>query len=238
MAMVSQGRLEEGERSLEQAERTLRAEVEPAAGMRLRYARGLLEIVSGRPEAALAAFRAAERLAGVLVTEHALAPRLRSHVLQALVRLGETQRVEQALAEMGEPERDSAEMRNAIAVLRLAQDDPEAAAVALAPVVDGAASLLNAHLWEVQHAQVPVFRAGWQREVNRQRQDRPATGCRPTYLRLLLLRPRRRQSPGNSLPSLMRNVVSLKSRIQRGRSSASRGLCQAVPNHPSPGIRP
>ena len=134
--MVSQGRLEEGERSLEQAERTLRAEVEPAAGMRLRYARGLLEIVSGRPGAALAAFRAAERLAGVLVTEHALARRLRSHVLQALVRLGETQRVEQALAEMGEPERDSAEMRNAIAVLRLAQDDPEAAAVALAPVIE------------------------------------------------------------------------------------------------------
>jgi LuxR family maltose regulon positive regulatory protein len=150
MAMVSQGRLEEGERSLEQAERTLRAEVEPAAGMRLRYARGLLEIVSGRPEAALAAFREAERLAGVLVTEHTLARRLRSHVLQALVRLGETQRVEQGLAEMGEQEHDSGEMRNAVAVLRLAQDDPEAAAVALAPVIDGAVSLLNAHLWEVQ----------------------------------------------------------------------------------------
>ena len=150
MAMVSQGRLEEGDRSLEQAERTLRAEVEPAAGMRLRYARGLLEIVSGRPEAALAAFRAAERLAGVLVTEHTLARRLRSHVLQALVRLGETQRVEQALAQMGEQEHDSGEMRNAIAVLRLAQNDPEAAAVALAPVIDGAVSLLNAHLWEVQ----------------------------------------------------------------------------------------
>ena len=150
MAMVSQGQLEEGHRSLEQAEQTLRAEVEPAAGMRLRYARGLLEIVSGRPEAALAAFRAAERLAGVLVTEHTLARRLRSHVLQALVRLGETQRVEQALAEMGEQEHDSGEMRNALAVLRLAQDDPEAAAVALAPVIDGAVSLLNAHLWEVQ----------------------------------------------------------------------------------------
>ena len=31
MAMISQGRLEEGERALEQAERTLRAEAEPAA---------------------------------------------------------------------------------------------------------------------------------------------------------------------------------------------------------------
>ncbi len=150
MAMVAQGRLEEGHRSLDQAERILRAEVEPAAGMRLRYARGLLDLVSGRPEAALSAFRAAERLAGLLVTEHALARRLRSHALQTLVRLGQTQRVEQALAAMDGPERDSGQMRNAVAVLRLAQDDPKAATVALAPVIDGSVPLVNAHLWDVQ----------------------------------------------------------------------------------------
>jgi LuxR family transcriptional regulator, maltose regulon positive regulatory protein len=150
MAMVAQGRLADGERSLEQAERTLRTEAEPAAGMRLRYARGLFEIVSGRPEAALAPFRAAERLAAQLVTQHALARRLRSHALQAQVRLGETQRVDQALTEMGEQERDSAEMRNVLAVLRIAQDDPEAATVALAPVIDGSVPLVNAHLWDVQ----------------------------------------------------------------------------------------
>jgi LuxR family transcriptional regulator, maltose regulon positive regulatory protein len=150
MAMVALGRLEEGEQSLEQAERILRDETELAAAMRLCYARGLLEVVSGRPEAALAAFGAAERLAGLLVTEHALARRLRSHVLQTLVRLGQIQRVEQALAEMGGPERDSGQMRNAVAVLRLAQDDPEAATVALAPVIDGSVPLPNAHLWDVQ----------------------------------------------------------------------------------------
>jgi LuxR family transcriptional regulator, maltose regulon positive regulatory protein len=150
MAMVAQGRLEEGERSLEHAERTLRTEVEPAAGMRLHYARGLLEFVSGRPDAALGPFRTAERLAEVLVTEHALARRLRSHMLQTLVRLGETRRVERALANMDEPERKSGEMRNAMAVLRLAQDDPKAATAALAPVLDGSVFLLNAHLWEVQ----------------------------------------------------------------------------------------
>jgi LuxR family maltose regulon positive regulatory protein len=149
-ALVAQGRLEDGERSLEQAERTLRAEVEPAAGMRLRYARGLLDLVSGRPEAALSAFRAAERLAGQLVTEHALARRLRSHTLQTLVRLGQTQRAEQALAAMDGPERDSGQMRNATAVLRLAQDDPRAATLALAPVIDGSVPLVNAHLWDAQ----------------------------------------------------------------------------------------
>jgi LuxR family transcriptional regulator, maltose regulon positive regulatory protein len=149
-ALVAQGRLEDGERSLEQAERTLRAEVEPAAGMRLRYARGLLDLVSGRPEAALSAFRAAERLAGQLVTEHALARRLRSHALQTLVRLGQTQRAEQALSAMDGPERDSGQMRNATAVLRLAQGDPQAATLALAPVIDGSVPLVNAHLWDAQ----------------------------------------------------------------------------------------
>jgi LuxR family transcriptional regulator, maltose regulon positive regulatory protein len=150
MAMVAQGRLQEGERALENAERTLRTEVEPAVGMRLRYSRGLLEFISGRHDTALSAFRAADRLAKVLVTEHTLARRLRSHLFQALVREGETQGVEQALGEMDEQERDSGEMRNAIAVLRLARGDPKGATVALAPVIDGSASLADAHLWIVQ----------------------------------------------------------------------------------------
>ncbi len=150
VAMVAQGRVSEAQRSLAQAERTLRAEVEPAAGMRLHYARGLLDLVSGRPEAALSAFGAAERLTGQLVTEHTLARRLRSHTLQARVRLGQTKRAEQTLAKLPAPERDSAEMRNAVAVLRLAQDDPAAASTALRPVIDGAAPLRNAHLWDVQ----------------------------------------------------------------------------------------
>ena len=150
VAMVTQGRLEEAERALSQAERTVRAEVEPAAGMRLHYGRGMLEFVSGRHDAALSAFRAAERLASSLVTPHTLAPRLRSHLLQTLVRTGETRRVEQALADLDEPERGRGEIRLAEASLRLAQDDPTAAAAVLAPVIDGSVVMPNAHLWDVQ----------------------------------------------------------------------------------------
>jgi LuxR family maltose regulon positive regulatory protein len=64
--------------------------------------------------------------------------------------MGDTQQVEQALAEMDGPERESGEIRNAIAVLRLAQGDPKAATTALAPVMDGSVPLTNAHLWVVQ----------------------------------------------------------------------------------------
>ena len=150
VAMVTQGRIEEAERALDRAERTVRTEVEPAAGMRLHAGRGMLEFVSGRHDAALSAFRAAERLAKSLVTPHTLAPRLRSHLLQTLVRTGETRRVEQALADMDGPERERGEIRIAEASLRLAQDDPKAATAVLAPVIDGSAPLQNAHLWEVQ----------------------------------------------------------------------------------------
>jgi LuxR family maltose regulon positive regulatory protein len=150
VAMVAQGRLEEAEESLERAERTVPAEVEPAAGMRLHYGRGMIELARGRYPEALAAIQTAERLGALLVTEHTLARRGKSHLLQALVRMGETRRVEHVLAEMDGAERDSGEIRVAVAALRLAQDNPEAAMIALAPVIDGSVPLTNAHLWEVQ----------------------------------------------------------------------------------------
>ena len=150
VAMVTQGRIEDAERAQDRAERTVRAEVEPAAGMRMHYGRGMLEFVSGRHDAALSAFLAAERLAKSLVTPHTLAPRLRSHLLQTLARRGETRRVEQTLADMDTPERERGEIRIAEASLRLAQGDPKAATAVLAPVLHGSAPLRNAHLWEVQ----------------------------------------------------------------------------------------
>src|SRR5271165_68835 len=150
VAMVTQGRIEEAEQALGQAERTVRAEADPAVGMRLVYGRGMLEFISGRHDAALRAFQAAERLARSLVAPHTLAPRLRSHLLQTLARNGETRRVEQALADMDTAERERGEIRIAEASLRLAQDDPKAAATVLAPVIDGSSLLPNAHLWEVQ----------------------------------------------------------------------------------------
>ena len=150
VSMVTQARLDDAERALAQAERILRAEVEPAAGMRLRYGRGMLEFVRGRHETALSAFRAAERLANSLVSPHTLAPRLRSHVLQTLVRTGKTSEVERILADLDQAEREQPEMRIAEASLLLARREPAAAAIVLAAVTDGSAPLIGAHLWEVQ----------------------------------------------------------------------------------------
>jgi LuxR family maltose regulon positive regulatory protein len=140
IVMLFQGRLDEAEPWLERAERTLRTEVEPGAGMSLRYARAVLELARGRYQEALAAFRGAEKLTATLVRPHTCVTSMQSRMLQTLVRLGQTGRAEQALADLGEDERTSAQMRTAVAALRLASDDPQAAADALAPVLDGSLS--------------------------------------------------------------------------------------------------
>jgi LuxR family maltose regulon positive regulatory protein len=135
-AMGSQGRLEEAARWLERAGRTLRAEAEPAAALGLHFTRWAHDTAHGRHADALADMQAAERLADTLVTSHTLARPIRARMLQTLLRLGQIERVETALAGLDEQERASAEMRITLALLRLAQHDPQAATTALAPSLD------------------------------------------------------------------------------------------------------
>jgi LuxR family maltose regulon positive regulatory protein len=134
-ALTWQGQLDEAETWVQRAERTFRAEANPAAAMGGHYIRGQLELGRGRASSALAAFRAAERLAG----PHPLARPLRAWLLHTLVRLGDTERAEQALASLRQRDRERGEIRITTAVLRLAQDNPCAAIAALAPALDESA---------------------------------------------------------------------------------------------------
>jgi LuxR family maltose regulon positive regulatory protein len=149
-AMVWQGRLAEAESWLQHADDTLRADVEPATVMLLHFSRGLLEMARGRDQKALAAFRAAEGLAGRLISPHPLATRMRAFLLHTRLRLGEIEHVDAALAEMDSRERETREMCTVIAALRLAQDDPRAAITALAPVLDGSAPVTKVRNWLAQ----------------------------------------------------------------------------------------
>jgi LuxR family transcriptional regulator, maltose regulon positive regulatory protein len=142
-ALAWQGRIEEAEPWVQRAERTVRAETELAAGVVVHHVRGVLELGRGRYQDALAAFRASERLARSLAAPHLLVPPTRGLVLHVLVRLGEIESAEQALAELCEPDRERGETRTALAALRLAQDDPHAATAVLAPVLDGSAPLVR-----------------------------------------------------------------------------------------------
>ena len=133
-ALAWQGRLVEAEPWVQRAERIHRAEANPAAAMGSLYVRGQFELGRGRVAAALAAFQTAQRLAG----PHPLGRPLRAWLLHAMVSPGDREQAEQILAGLHERDRDRGEIRIATAVLRLAQEDPNAASAALVPVLDGA----------------------------------------------------------------------------------------------------
>jgi LuxR family transcriptional regulator, maltose regulon positive regulatory protein len=139
----------EAEPWVQRAERVLRAETEPAAVLGMCHARGVLELAHGRDADALAAFQAAERLGERLTAPHMLLTPARSWLVYTLVRLGEVERAEQALAGLGERDRGHGEMRIAAAVLRLAQGEPQDAIAVIAPVLDGSAPVVRS-AWLVE----------------------------------------------------------------------------------------
>ena len=150
-----QGRPGDAEPWIQRAERTLRAEVGPAAGLGIYYVRGVLELARGQDAEALAAFRTAERLAGHFAGPHFLVRPARAFLVQTLVRLGDTEGAEEALAGLDDDDRDYGDIRMTTAMLRLAQHDPHAAIAALAPVLDGSAPLV----WPAWQAQAFLLEA-------------------------------------------------------------------------------
>jgi LuxR family maltose regulon positive regulatory protein len=141
--LVWQGRLEEAEPWIQRAERTVRAEAEPTIAVLAYYGGGLIELAHGRGGAALAAFRNAERLSGLLGDSHLIGPRIRASRVLALVRMGDIETAGCVLAGLGDQDRDRGETRIAVAALRLAQGDPRAASAQLAPVRDGSAPMVR-----------------------------------------------------------------------------------------------
>ena len=220
IVLLYQGLLDEAEPWLERAERTLRTEVEPAAGMSLRYARAVLELARGRYQEALAAFRDAGNLAAAFPGPHTCVTSMRSRMLQTLVRLGQNGRAGQALAEVGEDERASAEMRAAAAALQLAQGDPQAAANALAPVLDGS---------------VPGVRRVWMvTALLLEAQARDALGDQVTAGVVLERALDITESNGMLLPFLLDPVAPLLERHGRGRTAHPALISQILDLPPKP----
>jgi LuxR family transcriptional regulator, maltose regulon positive regulatory protein len=148
-AHMWRGRVEEAEHWLDLGERGLAQEANFAPGQVTYGCRQVLALIRGQPAEALAHLRAAEELQVPLVMPHAWTQRMRVARLRALIRLGETDQVQQSIDEMDHDLRATPEMRVILAELRLAQDDPLGAAAAVAPIVDGALAV-RAPLFEIQ----------------------------------------------------------------------------------------
>jgi LuxR family maltose regulon positive regulatory protein len=80
-------------------------------------------------------------------------------MLHALVRSGETNAVEQHIATMDAQQQQSGPVRTALAALRLAQNDPEAATIALAPILDDTTAEPNPSTFVVAQAYLLETRA-------------------------------------------------------------------------------
>ena len=136
-AMLWTGEFDEAERWLQRAMRALQTDAGPDIRLLAHIASGMLQAGRGHHHEALAEFSAAEYLGSQLAESHALASRVTGWKLATQARLGMT--AEALAAERA----DSAEVRNARAVICLAEGDPAGALAAVRDALDGTAPLIS-----------------------------------------------------------------------------------------------
>ena len=100
-----QGRFEETQHWLDQAERAARPATEPASALLVHLARGMLLLALGRLRQALDTLSDAGRLQAMLVTPHILRVQARWFLVQTQLKLGDTAAARATLAEMSDEER-------------------------------------------------------------------------------------------------------------------------------------
>lgn len=144
MCLVWQGRLEEAEPLLDQAEQRQQPEVEPAKSVAIIHSRAMIDLLRGQDDAALKQLLAAERLATRLGSGQVLATMIRRWLLPTRARLGDADQVERAIAHLDEQEQVDPQMRIAIGWIHVIQNEPAAATVALQPILDGSAPVASA----------------------------------------------------------------------------------------------
>jgi LuxR family maltose regulon positive regulatory protein len=103
----------------------------------------MLRACRGRHQEALPEFTAADRLQSQLAGSHALAGQVTGWQLATQARLGRTGEARAALTALDDERADSGEIRNARAVICLADGDPAAALRAMREVLDGTAPVIG-----------------------------------------------------------------------------------------------
>jgi LuxR family maltose regulon positive regulatory protein len=141
--MVLLGEFDEGERWLRRTERALQTDTGPDIRLLLHQTAGMLHAGRGRRQEALGEFNAAEDLGSRLEGSQALASQVTGWLLATQARLGMTGEARAALAALDDERASSGEIRNALAMICLADDDPAAALAAVADVLDGTAPVLG-----------------------------------------------------------------------------------------------
>jgi LuxR family transcriptional regulator, maltose regulon positive regulatory protein len=142
-ALIWTGEFDEGERWHQRSLQARQADSGPDIGLLLHHTTGMLQACRGRHHEALPEFTAADRLQSQLAGSHALASQVTGWLLATQARLGRTSEARAALAALDDERAGSGEIRNARAVICLADGDPAAALRAVRDVLDGTAPVIG-----------------------------------------------------------------------------------------------
>jgi LuxR family transcriptional regulator, maltose regulon positive regulatory protein len=141
--MVWLGEFDEAERWLRRTERALQTDTGPDIRLLLHQTAGILHAGRGRRREALKEFGVAEDLASQLEGSQALASQMTGWLLATQARLGQPGEARAMLAALDDERASSGEIRNARAVICLAEGDPAGALDALHDVLEGTAPVLG-----------------------------------------------------------------------------------------------
>ncbi|HEU4346592.1 MAG TPA: LuxR C-terminal-related transcriptional regulator [Actinoplanes sp.] len=141
--MVWLGEFDEGERWLHRTRQALQTDTGPDIRQLLHQTAGILHAGRGRHHEALEEFSAAEDLAPQLAGSQALASQMTGWLLATQARLGLPGEARAGLAALDDERASSGEIRNARAVICLAEGDPAGALGALHDVLDSTAPVLG-----------------------------------------------------------------------------------------------
>ncbi len=141
--MVWTGEFDEGQQWLQRTEQALQADTGPDIGLYLHLTAGILHACRSRDREALEEFSTAEHLRSQLEGSHALASQVTGWLLATQARLGMTSEARAGLAALDDERAGSGEIRNARAVICLAEGNPAAALAAVQDVLDGTAPVVG-----------------------------------------------------------------------------------------------
>jgi LuxR family maltose regulon positive regulatory protein len=141
--LIWTGEFDEGEQWLQRTRQALQTDTGPDITLLLHQTAGILHAGRGRHHEALEEFGVAEYLGSQLADSQALATRTTRWLLAAQARLGMIDEARALLAALDDERAGSGEIRNALAVICLAEGEPAAALAAVADVLDGTALVLG-----------------------------------------------------------------------------------------------
>jgi LuxR family maltose regulon positive regulatory protein len=149
--LIWTGEFDRAEQWLDRARRATPTAGEPGMQLLIHLVSALLPAARGQYHEALAEFLAVEQIQAFMVGQHALTSRALGWTIATQARLGNIKQARATLAAVDVEQATAGEIRNAAAVIRLADQDPEGARRELAAVLDDSApnpcpTLIEAHL--------------------------------------------------------------------------------------------